>query len=158
MACPSRALSLLAAAALAACGAGWHAPAPASPLHRLSGGTSPGPLRVTRVELAFADGRGEAVVPRGARIAARATVRLAGTGPFLARWSVDGAPVEMVSIVVSSGDTLELETAPATVLPAFEPGRHAVALEILQPAALLPAPSIEYVVTAAGTPSQGARP
>ncbi|MBI5441231.1 MAG: hypothetical protein HY900_08480 [Deltaproteobacteria bacterium] len=126
-------------------------PPPSQP--RLSGGTTTGPVSIRRVELSFADGRPLANVPRNSRVGARAVVQFNGTGPFRASWLVDGRPVELVSTMVSFGDTLTFDTAPATVLPTFEPGAHEVSLRVEQPATTLPSPQIRYFVTVDEAPT-----
>ncbi|MBI5069189.1 MAG: hypothetical protein HZB56_13215 [Deltaproteobacteria bacterium] len=141
-----RPLAVAAALAASGCAGPAAAPPPEAPPHRISGGASAGPLQVERVELLFPNGRGEIAVRRNAGLTARALIRFRGSGPLLARWAVDGMPVEQVSLLATFGDTLTLDTS--TALPTFEPGRHRLALELLQPIARVSLRSISYVVTA----------
>jgi hypothetical protein len=140
-----RALALLAAASLAACGSLRPAPLPQGPSYA---GAAAGPLRVRRIALAFADGRAGATVPRNARLRARATIELDGSGPFRGTWLADGVPVEVVVRSVAAGETLVLETSAATVLPTVEPGPHEISFRVESPAASPGAPVLRYAVAA----------
>lgn len=120
------------------------------PYARLSGGVTTGPLTLRSVALTFSNERGEITVPRDSRPTAHATIRFNGNGLFRANWVVDDYTVETVSLTVTYGNTLELDTAPATVLPTLEPGRHLVTLHIDNPVPPFDLPVITYTVTANG--------
>jgi hypothetical protein len=113
----------------------------------ISGGTTTGLLTLRRVELQFMNGRSQITVPRDSSLAARAIVQFNGNGLFRALWIVDGRVVGTVSMLVTFGDTLTIDTAPGTILPAFEPGLHEVTLRIEQPVSTLTVPAITYMVT-----------
>ena len=142
----------LGAAAVAGCGGLTPVvPPPSQP--RLSGGTTTGPLTIRRIELTFPDGRPQTTVARNSPLTARAVVQFNGTGPFRAAWVVDGRSVELVTAMVTFGDTLTIESGAATVLPTFEPGPHELSLRIEEPKTTLPSPLIRYNVTVDEAPS-----
>ena len=117
-------------------------------LYHLSGSTTTGPLQVRRVEITFPNERGEITVQRNYKdLKAKAIIRFNGNGPFRAAWVVDERTVEFVTVMVTFGDTLTIETAPATVLPTFEPGIHSVTLNIMDPLPPFNVPVVNYVVT-----------
>jgi hypothetical protein len=118
---------------------------------QVSGGATTGPLVVRRVELQFTDGRPRATVPQGETVTARARIRFDGTGLLRATWLVDGRALQTVSMPVSYGDSLTLDSSPGILLPTFEPGPHEVVLRIDQPAGALTVPAIVYTVTGGGT-------
>lgn len=119
--------------------------APPSYMH-LSGGMTTGPLALRRIELQFPNQRGEITVPLHSRLAARATIQFDGNGLFRAAWVVDGRVIETVSLTVTFGDTLTMDTAPSTVLPTLEPGPHDLTLRIEQPLPSFTVPVIRYWV------------
>ncbi len=139
------------AVALAACAAPGatrdHAPPAAAPGAVITGTTTPGPLRVERLELVFDNGFGTITLPRDSRLAATAILRYRGSGSLRAEWRVDGRPVELVNQIITHGSTLRLPLAPTTVLPTFEPGPHTVTLSILAPQVAFDLPAIHYFVT-----------
>ncbi len=118
---------------------------------QLSGGTTTGPLQISRVELLFQNDRGEIDVPSGSKLSARAVINFNGNGLFQGQWLVDGMPVELVSIPVTFGNRLSLHTAPTTVLPTFDLGPHTVTLTVQSPSTMMTLPSITYhVIQSAG--------
>jgi hypothetical protein len=133
--------------------AGWGCssltPYPAEPetIHFSGGGTT-GPLAIRRIELQFSNGRAEMTVPRNGRLAARAIVQVKGNGFFKGAWVVDDQVVEIISTMVTFGDTLTIDMAPSTILPTFDPGRHRLTLKIDQPLfSGLTIPNLFYTVT-----------
>ncbi len=129
------------------CAAGF-SPAP-HPTHEVLGsaGRTAGPLELSRVELSFAGGLGEATVSQGEQLAATALLRFDGNGQFRATWVVDGRVLGAVSFPVTFGSTVRLRTGAAVVLPTFEPGPHRVTLRVIEPALAFAVPSISYFVT-----------
>ncbi len=112
-----------------------------------SGGKTTGPLKITRIELNFSNGRGEITVPMNSRMRPYAIIRFDGNGLFRAVWEVDGRKLEDVAINITFGDTLTLRTRPDTILPTFEPGPHRLTLNVTEPAAGFDIPVITYFVT-----------
>ncbi|HHH35494.1 MAG TPA: hypothetical protein ENK48_01530 [Gammaproteobacteria bacterium] len=129
-----------------ACGVGpGRTPFP-EPSFRPGGGATTGPLRVERIEVAFADGRPDATVPRGAPLSAQAEIRFSGNGVFRARWLLDGGVIAQETLQVTYGPILTLPLrAP---LATFEPGRHRLVLEIIEPSTPLSPVEVFYFVTA----------
>jgi hypothetical protein len=117
------------------------------PYIHLSGGVTTGPLVLRRIELQFPNQRGEITVPLHSQLTARAIVQFNGNGLFRADWVVDGRVIETISLMVTYGDTLTIDTAPTTVLPTLEPGPHELTLRIEQPAPSLTVPLIRYWVS-----------
>lgn len=118
---------------------------------QLSGGTTTGPLQISRAELLFQNERGQIDVASGSKLTARAVINFNGNGLFQGQWLVDGIPVELVSVPVTFGNRLSLRTAPTTVLPTFELGSHTVTLTVQSPATSMTLPSITYhVIPSAG--------
>jgi len=151
---PLQALLLAAVACLGCETVGAGAPPEPAP-YRISGRPTVGPLVLRRIELSFPDGRGETTVQRNAStLGAQAFIAFLGSGPLQATWVVDGRPLEPVSVMLSSGDTLTLRTTSSVALPTFEPGAHTVTLEIHQPQAALRAPIVRYTVTVDEAPAQ----
>lgn len=141
--------ALLGFGALAAACAGAPlatSPAPGPRFH-LTGGTTTGPLRLERIELAFDGGFGEATVAQHGRLRARAVIRFSGNGAFRAQWKADGRVLEVVSLLVTFGSTLTLPLAETTVLPTHESGPHELTLDVLQPVPEFPLPVVRYFVT-----------
>lgn len=148
---PARALSACLFAGLLAGGCSTVGPAPATapipePVFRPGGGDTAGPLRVERIELTFANGRPDATVSRGASLSARAEIRFSGNGVFRARWLQDGGVIAQEVLQVTFGPILDLPLrAP---LATFEPGRHRLVLEVIEPATPLSPVEVSYFVTA----------
>jgi hypothetical protein len=133
-------------------------PVPAEPetIHFSGGGTT-GPLAIRRVELQFSDGRAGMTVPRNSKLAARAIVQVKGNGLFKGSWVVDDQVVEIISTMVTFGDTLTIDMAPSTLLPTFDPGQHRLTLKVDQPVSSLAMPTIVYGVTV-NENSEGKKP
>lgn len=117
-----------------------------------SGGSTHGPLRLVRAELAFDNNLGEATVARGEPLGVCGMLRFDGNGLLRAVWEVDGRVLEQVSTHVVFGNTLRVCTGPAAVLPTFEPGPHQVTLRVQEPPPSPELPSVRYFVT--GEPYQ----
>ncbi len=116
------------------------------PVFRPGGGETTGPLKVERIELTFTNGRPDATVSRGASLSARAEIRFSGNGVFRARWLQDGGVIAQEVLQVTFGPILDLPLrAP---LATFEPGRHRLVLEVIEPATPLSPVEVSYFVTA----------
>lgn len=129
-------------------------PVPVGQIGATGGGTTTGPLAITRVDMVFDNGGARITIPRNGRLSVRATIRFDGSGPLRAVWLVDGAAVELVSRNVVFGETVVLETAPATILPALVDGTHEVTLRVDQPQTALPMPQLRYVVSGDAPPAR----
>lgn len=154
---PIRALSACLFAGLVSCGCSMVGPAPVTapipePAFRPGGGVTTGPLKVERIELSFTNGRPDATVSRGASLSARAEIRFSGNGVFRARWLQDGGVIAQEVLQVTFGPILDLPLrAP---LATFEPGRHRLVLEVIEPSTPLSPVEVTYFVTASA-PSSG---
>ena len=122
----------------------------------LSGGMTTGPLALRRIELQFSNQRGEITIPQHSQLTGQAIIQFNGNGLFRAYWVVDGRVIEPVSLMVTFGDTLTIDTAPATVLPTLEPGQHELTLRIEQPIPPFTVPVIRYWVTTSKDEDHGA--
>jgi hypothetical protein len=100
---------------------------------------------VTRLELVFANGRGEITVPqRYPDLRVFGLLRFHGIGVAQGTWKVDGRIVAPVAEPTVFGEDLILST-PA--LPTFEPGQHRVTLELTVPQPGFKVPEIIFFVT-----------
>jgi hypothetical protein len=101
---------------------------------------------LTRLELVFANGRGEITVPlRYPQFHAFGMLRFTGTGVLQGTWKVDGRILGQVTEPTLFNEDLIITTP---VLPTFEPGLHRVTLEVRRPAPTFRLPTITYFVTA----------
>ncbi len=106
-------------------------------------------LSVTRIELAFANGRPDITVPKNSpppQVYARVDVQ--GTGVFDALWVVDGRVLAHVAQAVAGGTRLVLAGPRQPALPTYEPGPHTVTLQIRSPQGAAQVPKVRYYVTA----------
>jgi hypothetical protein len=103
------------------------------------------PFTVTRVELVFANGRGEITVPlRYPDVRVFGLLRFSGIGVAQGSWKVDGRIVAPIAEPTVFGEDLIVAT-PA--LPALEAGQHRVTLELTHPQPTFKIPEVSYFVT-----------
>lgn len=103
---------------------------------------------ITRMELAFPDGRGELTVRRNDQgVRARATIATTGTGRLQGYWEVDGRPLIQVDRYVIYGQTVVVDTPAVPPLPTFDPGYHVLRFVVTSPALPFPTPTLVYNVT-----------
>ncbi len=103
---------------------------------------------ITRMELAFPDGRGELTVRRNDQgVRARATIATTGTGRLQGYWEVDGRPLIQVDRYVIYGQTIVVDTPAVPPLPTFDPGYHILRFVVTSPALPFPTPTLVYNVT-----------
>jgi hypothetical protein len=103
---------------------------------------------ITRLELAFADHKSEAIVRRNEQgVRARATIATVGSGLLQGYWEVDGRALTQIDRQVIYGQTVTIETPSVPQLPTFDPGTHLLRLVITSPAVAFPLPTLVYTVT-----------
>lgn len=103
---------------------------------------------ITRMELAFPDGRGELTVRRNDEgVRATATIATTGTGRLQGYWEVDGRPLLQVDRYVIYGQTIVIDTPAVPPLPTFDPGYHSLRFVVTSPALSFATPTLVYNVT-----------
>ncbi len=124
-------------------------------------------LDIQRLELSFADGRGQATTPRNGKLRAHADLLYSGTGLLEGYWEADGRIIGRISRHLAGNGTVTIP-GPAARIPTFDPGTHQLRFVVTTPATSFSAPSLIYFVEpegAAGTaaeirplaPANGAR-
>jgi hypothetical protein len=108
-----------------------------------------GPFALQRLELRFANGRGEITVPRDTRkLKAFADIVYVGSGILTAAWEVDGRTLAIIHETLTFGARKVIESPDAPEFPTFEPGLHRVTLRIISPTTDFIVPTINYYVEA----------
>lgn len=105
-------------------------------------------LSISRLELAFHDGKGQSVVRRNEQgLRARATLATVGSGLLQGYWEVDGRPFPPLEQYVTYGQTVNIETPDVPPLPTFDTGDHMLRFVITSPGLAFPLPTLVYTVT-----------
>lgn len=100
---------------------------------------------LVRLELIFANGRGDITVPhRYPDLRAYGLLRFTGTSVVHATWKVDGRILGAVVEPTLFGEDL-IVASPS--LPTFEPGLRRLTLEVTDPRPVFKLPEITYFVT-----------
>jgi hypothetical protein len=105
-------------------------------------------LAVSRLELAFLDGKGQAIVRRNEQgLRAKAFLSTSGSGLLQGYWEVDGRPFPPVEQYVTFGQIVSIETPVVPSLPTFNPGDHLLRFVLVSPAVPFKVPVLVYTVT-----------
>jgi hypothetical protein len=106
-------------------------------------------LTITRLELAFSDGKGQATVRRNEQgLRAKATLSTTGSGLLQGYWQVDDRPFPPVEHYVTFGQTVNIETPNVPPLPTFDSGDHILRFVVTSPGVSFSLPTLVYTVTA----------
>lgn len=104
-------------------------------------------LTITRLELAFSDGKGQVTVRRNEQgIRAKATIATTGSGLLQGYWDVDGRPFPPVEQYVTFGQTVNIETPDVPPLPTFDVGDHLLRFIVTAPVIQFTLPTLVYTV------------
>lgn len=104
-------------------------------------------LTITRLELAFSDGKGQVTVRRNEQgLRAKATIATFGSGLLQGYWDVDGRPFPPVEQYVTFGQTVNIETPDIPQLPTFEVGDHLLRFIVTSPVIQFTLPTLVYTV------------
>lgn len=105
-------------------------------------------LSISRLELAFLDGKGQTIVRRNEQgLRAKAFLSTSGSGLLQGYWEVDGRPFPPVEQYVTFGQTVTIDTPAVPSLPTFNPGDHLLRFVIISPVISFQLPSLVYTVT-----------
>ncbi len=107
-------------------------------------------LLISRVGLAFPDGRGEASVEKDGELRLTATIRYSGAGVLRGRWEVDDVPVGVFNQPLFAGKNGGSITLESPLLPTFDAGSHDIRLVITYPAPSFDLPVLRYFVLPRG--------
>jgi hypothetical protein len=103
---------------------------------------------ISRLELAFPDGKGQATVRRNEQgLRATATLTTVGSGLLQGFWEVDGRPLLPIERHVTFGQVVTIETPAIPALPTFDPGTHLLRFVVTTPGVSFNLPTLVYTVT-----------
>lgn len=106
------------------------------------------PFGISRLELAFPDGKGQATVRRNEQgLRATATLTTTGSGLLQGFWEVDGRPLLPIDRHVTFGQVVTIETPAIAPLPTFDPGTHLLRFVVTAPTVPFNLPTLVYTVT-----------
>ena len=106
-----------------------------------------GPFALRRLELRFANGRGEITVPRDSpKLKAYADILFNGSGLLTAAWEVDGRTLAIIHEYLTFGSRKVIESPDTPEFPTFEPGLHRITFRVISPVPGFTVPTINYYV------------